>query len=111
MQDDKIRIQHMLDAVKEILEFTKGKTRKDLDKNRLLALSMVRLLEIIGEAAAKLSQQFKEKYDTLPLRQMNDMRNRLIHGYFDVDLDIVWQTIVEDIPPLTGLLEVILRDF
>lgn len=101
----------MLDAVKEILEFTKGKQRKDLDKNRLLALGMVRLLEVIGEAAAKLSQQFKEKHDTLPLRQMNDMRNRLIHGYFDVDLDIVWQTIVEDIPPLTELLEVILKDF
>ncbi len=111
LQNDKIRIQHMLDAVNEILGFTKGKGRNGLDNNRLLALGVVRLLEIVGEAAAGLSLKFQDKHTTLPLKQMIGMRNRLIHGYFDIDLDIVWQTIVKDVPPLKVSLEVILKEF
>lgn len=109
MQDDNIRLQHMLDAVIEALKFTKGKNRIDLDNDRVLALALVKLLEIIGESAAGLSDDFRSQHHTLPLKQMIGMRNRLIHGYFDVDLDIVWQTIVQDLPPLYKTLEKIMR--
>ncbi|MHA1479809.1 MAG: HepT-like ribonuclease domain-containing protein [Candidatus Thorarchaeota archaeon] len=111
MQDDKIRFQHILDAVKEILMFTEGKGRTDLDNDRLLALGIVKLLEIIGEAATGLSRKVQSKFSTLPLRQMIGMRNRLIHGYFDIDLDIIWQTVKKDLPPLKDLLEVILKEY
>jgi len=109
LQDDIIRFQHMLDAVNEILEFTDGKSRSDLDDIRVLALALVKLLEIIGEAASGISKVTKDEHPELPWKQMIGMRNRLIHGYFDIDLDIVWQTVDMDLPPLKIKLESILR--
>jgi uncharacterized protein with HEPN domain len=110
LQDDIVRLKHMLDAVKEALEFTKGKTRVNLDDNRMLSHAIIRLLEIIGEAAVELSDEFQKAHSELPTKQMIGMRNRLIHGYFDVDLDIVWQTIKKDLPSLRNQLEEILEN-
>ncbi|RDE14688.1 MAG: hypothetical protein C4K48_05660 [Candidatus Thorarchaeota archaeon] len=105
LKDDKVRIQHMLDAVLEVIEFTHNKVRSDLDNDRKLKHALVRLLEIIGEAAVGMSENIMNKHPDIPWKEMIGMRNRLIHGYFDVDLDIVWQTVTEDIPPLKTLLE------
>jgi uncharacterized protein with HEPN domain len=66
----------------------------------MLNLSLVRLLEIIGEASAGVSEEFKESHSSIPWHQMTAMRNRLIHGYFDINMDVVWQTIKNDLPPL-----------
>lgn len=104
-QDDKVRLQHMLDAVLEVIEFTHNKNRSDLDNDRKLKHALVRLLEIIGEAANGMSSNSMDKYSDIPWKEMIGMRNRLIHSYFDVDLDIVWQTVTKDIPPLKMLLE------
>ena len=76
-----------------------------MDDDRKLKHALVRLLEIIGEAANGMSSNIKEKHPGIPWKEMIGMRNRLIHGYFDVDLDIVWQTVSKDIPPLKSLLE------
>jgi uncharacterized protein with HEPN domain len=76
-----------------------------LDIDRKLKHALVRLLEIIGEAANGMSSDIMKKYPDIPWKEMIGMRNRLVHGYFDVDLDIVWQTVTEDIPPLKTLLE------
>jgi uncharacterized protein with HEPN domain len=95
----------MLDAVLEVIEFTHNKKRSDLDSDRKLKHALVRLLEIIGEAAAGISSDTKQECPDIPWKEMIGMRNRLIHGYFDVDLDIVWQTVSKDIPPLKPLLE------
>jgi uncharacterized protein with HEPN domain len=105
LQDDKIRFKHMFDAVLEVMEFTRNKSRSDLESDRKLKHALVRLLEIIGEAANGMSSDIVGKYPDIPWKEMIGMRNRLIHGYFDVDLDIVWQTVTEDIPPLKTLLE------
>jgi len=105
LQDDKIRIQHMMDAVLEVIEFTQKKKRSDLDDNRQLKHALVRLLEIIVEAANGMSSNFIEKHPDIPWSEMIGMHNRLIHGYFDVDLDIVWRTVTEDIPSLKQILE------
>jgi uncharacterized protein with HEPN domain len=105
LKDDRVRLQHMLDAVLEVIEFTRNKQRSDLDTDRKLKHALVRLLEIIGEAAAGISSDIKQECPGIPWKEMIGMRNRLIHGYFDVDLDIVWQTISKDIPPLKPLLE------
>ena len=98
MNRDLIRIKHMIDASEEILFFINGRNRLDLDKNRMLSLSVVHLLELMGEAASKLSPEFREKYYQIPWKSVIQMRNRLIHGYFDIDLDIVWTTIKDDVP-------------
>jgi uncharacterized protein with HEPN domain len=107
--DDETRLRHMLDAAREAQSFVAGKSRSDLESDRQLALSLVKLIEIIGEAASRVSPQYRSIQTRLPWRDIIAMRNRLIHGYFDVDLDRVWDTVTDDLPPLIGELEAMLR--
>lgn len=104
-EDDRIRLRHMLDAAEEALEFAAGKKREDLDNDRMLALALVRSIEIIGEAGARVSEEGRTEVLNVPWREIVTMRNRLIHAYFDVDLDIVWETVQRDLPPLSVSLE------
>jgi uncharacterized protein with HEPN domain len=97
---DLVRVKHMFDGVEEILRFTQGKKRIDLDNDRLLSLALVHLFEIIGEAANKVTPEFRAKYSQIPWKSIVEMRNRLIHGYYDIDLNIVWITVVNEIPSL-----------
>jgi len=99
-KDDLIRLHHMLDAAREVLSFAEGKSRKDLNINRMLVLSLVKDIEIIGEAASKISQETRETLPQIPWAQVIGMRNRLIHAYFEIDLDVLWKTVLEDIHPL-----------
>ena len=99
-KQDIVRMCHILDAAKEAVSFAQGKTRKSLDKNRMLVLSLVKDVEIIGEAATSVSKDCREKFPHIPWRSIINMRNRLIHAYFDINLDIVWQTIAGDLPSL-----------
>ncbi len=105
LRDDRIRLSHMRDAAKEALSFVVAKTRDDLDNNRQLVLALLKSIEIIGEAAAKISPDWKSKSSEIPWRDIIAMRNRLIHAYFDVDLDILWQTVTTELPPLITALE------
>lgn len=97
---DNIRLKHLLDASIEIVSFTEHKTQTEFEQDRKLHLSVVHLLGIIGEAGNQVSEEIKQQYTTIPWKHIIGMRNRLIHGYFDVDLAIVWKTATEDIPPL-----------
>jgi uncharacterized protein with HEPN domain len=107
--DDLIRMRHMLDAAKEALSFAQNKTRGDLDSERMLVLSIVKSIEIIGEAASKVTQETRETVTELPWANIIAMRNRLIHVYFDIDLDRVWDTITDDLPPVIAALEKIVQ--
>ena len=107
--EDLIRIHHMLDAVKEALAFSRDKSREDLDNNRMLTLAIVKELEIIGEAASKLTPEFKAAQPQIPWADIVGMRNRLTHGYFDIDLDRVWDTVLDDLGPLCEELEKMMR--
>lgn len=98
-------LRDMLDATKEAVSFAEGKQRGDLDKDRKLVLAIVRLIEIIGEAADHLSREFQEAHPEIPWPVIIGMRNRLAHAYFDVDLDRVWDTVRDDLPPLIAQLE------
>lgn len=104
-RDDIVLLRDMLDAAKEAASFVQGKVRGDLDKDRKLVLSLVHLVEIIGEAAGKVSQEFQERHPEIPWTIIIGMRNRLIHAYFDVDPDRVWDTVKDDLPPLITQLE------
>ncbi|MCZ7671154.1 MAG: DUF86 domain-containing protein [Chloroflexi bacterium] len=105
MQRDEVRLRHMLDAAEEAVSFMVDHTRSDLDTDKLLALAMVRLLEIIGEAAHAVTEETQQKNPQIPWRQIKGTRNRLIHGYYHVDMDIVWQIVRQDLPPLIANLE------
>ena len=107
-KDDAIRMQHMLDAAREALSFAANRTRLDLDQDRMLVLSLVKDVEIIGEAAAHITDDTRERSPEIPWISIVGMRNRLIHAYFDVDLDRVWDTVIDDLPPLVLALEKIL---
>lgn len=105
---DLIRVRHMLDAAQETLGFIRGKKRSELDRNRMLTLSLIKEIEMIGEAANKVSESFRKKHASIPWQAIVDTRNHLIHGYFDVDLDILWTTVSKDLPGLVRELKKIL---
>ncbi len=103
--DDRNRLRHMLDHAREAVAFVHGKTRRDLQRDRLLQLGVVRLIEIVGEAAARVSKETQDAHPDIPWAQIVSTRNRLIHGYDFVDYDILWQTVEEDLPVLIRALE------
>lgn len=106
--DDRVRFQHMLDHAREAVAMITGNKREDLKNERVLELALIRLIEIIGEAAKRVSPQGKAEFPFIPWREVVGMRNRLIHGYDSVDLDILWDTVEDDLPPLIEKLERIL---
>ena len=87
-----------------------GKTREDLDRDRKLNLSLVRLLEIVGEAANRIPKEERSTYPDIPWSEIVGLRNRLIHGYDEVDFDILWQIVTQDLPPLAQALQQILAE-
>ena len=98
----------MLDAAHTALRLTSERTRSDLDEDEGLAHSLVRVVQIIGEAANHVDQSIQVSNPSIPWEQIISMRNRLVHAYFDINLDIVWNTVQEDLPRLIERLEVIL---
>jgi len=110
LPDDRTRLRHMRDASAEALSFIIGKTRNSLDDERQLVLALIKSIEIIGEAGARVSPEIKSATPAIPWADIVGMRNRLIHAYFDVDLDILWETVMNELPPLQRLLETILAE-
>lgn len=99
------RLHHMLDAARKATQFAQGRTRADLETNEVLALALVRLLEVVGEAANAVTEDIRKRAPQIPWKEIAGTRNRLAHGYFDVDLDIVWEIVTHDLPPLIAALE------
>jgi len=106
--DVSIALRHMRDHAQEALAMVEGRTRPDLDSNRMLNLSLVRLLEVVGEAANRIPPAERAKYRGIPWADIVGLRNRLIHGYHEVDFDILWQIVTLDLSRLVGVLEGIL---
>ena len=102
--DDDTRLRHMLDAAEQARSFMQGRTRDNLDTDSMLLLAVVKAVEIIGEAAAKISKERQSEISQLPWPQIISMRNRLTHAYFDIDTEVVWNTIIEALPPLIKIL-------
>lgn len=102
--DDRIRLRHMIDAGEAIGEFVSGRARRDLDSDRMLLFAVVRAIEVMGEAAARLSDETRARVTTVPWKAIVGMRNRIIHAYWDIDTEIVWKTAVEEVPALLPLL-------
>jgi uncharacterized protein with HEPN domain len=104
-RDGSVRLRHMLDHAREALALAAGRNRGDLNTDRMLNLSLVRLLEIIGEAAGRATEEERNRCSCIPWAQIIGLRNRLIHGYDSVDFDVLWQIISADLPVLVSELE------
>jgi uncharacterized protein with HEPN domain len=105
LKADTVRLQHMMDAANQALSFVAEKSRTELDKEQALALALVKLIEIFGEAASKVTREVKSQSPEIPWADIIAMRNRLIHGYFDVNLDIIWRTVNEEMPLIARQIE------
>jgi len=102
---DRVRLLHMLEHSREVIELVSGRTRQDLDADRVLSLALVRLLEIVGEAASGVAADARAKRPRIPWSEIVGLRNRLIHGYDSVDLDVIWHIVEQDLPALVRELE------
>ncbi len=100
-----VLLEHMLDAAREAREFVRGKSREHLNMERQLQHSLVRCIQVMGEAASRVDPVFRTGHPEVPWMDMIGMRNRLVHAYFDIELDIVWRTSVEELPELIDILE------
>ena len=100
--DPSVSLRQMRDHALEVIELVRGCSRGDLDADRLLALALVRLLEIIGEAAARVPAEERARRPGVPWSSIVSLRNRLIHGYDDIDHDIVWEVVTTDLPALVS---------
>jgi len=107
-EQDQLRLRHMRDASEKILAFTDGLAPADFETDEKLQLAVIRLLEIVGEAANGLSNELKDGHPEIPWSQITATRNRLIHGYFDIDLKVVWKIVSEDVPALALYLQALI---
>ena len=98
---DRTRLLDMLDAARKAQAFAAGRSREDLDSDEMFAFALTRALEIIGEAAARVSQETRADLPQIPWRSIIGMRNKLIHDYLSVDHNIVWDTATIRVPQLT----------
>ena len=106
MQDeDLIRVRHMIESAEAALRFVVGRTRPDLDADQMLLFAVVRAVEILGEAAGKVSLETQAAHGDIPWPAIIGMRNRLVHAYFNINLDVVWTAATKEIPALLPRLQ------
>lgn len=109
-RDDTVALRHMRDHVAEAVALSAGRSRSDLDSDRIFSLALVKLVEIVGEAARRVSVDRQADLASIPWSQIIATRNRLVHGYDAVDLDILWRIAADELPVLLQHLETALEE-
>jgi uncharacterized protein with HEPN domain len=104
-KDEMVYVGHMLDKAREALSLARGKTRQDYDKDIALRLALTHLIQIIGEAARRVSPDFRERHPHISWDAIAGMRNKIVHDYMNVDEDIVWDSVTQELLPLIEDLE------
>jgi uncharacterized protein with HEPN domain len=104
IKNDQVYIEHILDAIGKIEKFVRGISKSEFDQNVLVQDAVIRNIEIIGEATKKITRQFIQSHPEIPWQDMAGMRDKLIHDYLDVDIDVAWRTVEVDIPLLKEMI-------
>ncbi len=104
IKNDQVYLDHILEAILKIENFVSGISKPEFDRAPLVQDAVIRNFEIIGEATKKISKQFTQSHPEIPWQDMAGMRDKLIHDYLDVDLDVVWRTVEIDLPLLKELI-------
>jgi len=105
-----IFLNHILESIKNIEEYSQGLTKEKLTKNIKIQDAIIRRIEIIGEATKNLPKEILKKYEQVEWNKVIRTRDKLIHGYFGVDLDIVWKIVKKDMPKLKEQIQNILKE-
>ncbi len=105
--DDRIRLRHMVEAARTAMRFCQGRERHELDSDTMLRLALLHAVQIIGEAAARVSDAGRAAAPGVEWPVIVAMRNRLVHAYFDVNTDILWKTVMLSLPALLQQLEAV----
>ena len=104
-KDDTLYLNHILDTASKISQLLSGKTKEEFMREELLIIAITHLLQVIGEAANRVSKEFRERHPEIPISAIIGMRNKIVHDYWDIDEEIVWQTAIMDIPVLVDKLK------
>ncbi len=113
MNEGRVQIDYLRDIIEsgnKLLEFTAKMTYAEFQADAKTQYAVIRALEIVGEASKQISPELRDQYPAVPWRSMAGMRDKLIHGYFGVNLKVVWRTVTEEIPTLLPLIQAILED-
>ncbi len=108
-KDDLVYIGHMLDMAQKVVSKVRGISRQTYDDDENLQFALVHLVQVIGEAARRVSTAGQVAYAHLPWREVIGMRHKIVHDYMDVDTDIVWEVVTKDIPPLIAELTAVVQ--
>lgn len=106
---DRVRLTHVLTAAREALDFARGRSRADLDSEPMFRRAVIHCIQEIGEAAARVSEESRVLAPSLPWAQIVGMRHRLVHAYFAIDAELVWEVLQRDLQPLIAELEKLLE--
>ena len=104
LRPDEVRLLHIRDAAESAVSFIAGRTREDLETDEMLRLALTKLVEIVGEAAKQLTGDGRARFPEVAWDDAARMRDRLVHHYFDVDLDVLWATVTQDLPAMLEVL-------
>lgn len=110
MSSDLFYLTHIRDSLLEAREFVRDEGYESFRENRMAQNAVMRSFEVVGEAARRVSAEFREAHPEVPWRLMSDFRNKLIHDYFALDLEIIWKTAIEDAPDLLRQIEELLDE-
>ncbi len=109
-KDDTVYLKHISDAILQIQEYIHGMNHDTFVQKKMVQDAVIRQIEIIGEATKQISQRIRNKYKQIPWNDIAKMKDKLIHYYMGVDIEIVWATIKKDIPTLKSEIEKMLRE-
>lgn len=104
-KDDLVYAGHMLDMARKALDLVRGKNRPDYNSDEALRFALAHIIQVIGEAARRVSKQFCGAHPQIPWKAIVGMRHKVVHDYMNVDEDVVWDTVVKELPPLVAALE------
>jgi len=108
--NDLYRIEHMISFCEKIIQFAHEDVEEDSELSEMRVLALLRLFETLGEAAAKISKELQAAHPEIPWTEASDTRNRLIHGYDDLDMSILWHAAEHNIPPMLAQLRNLRRE-
>ncbi|MFQ5591466.1 MAG: DUF86 domain-containing protein [Phycisphaerae bacterium] len=109
-KDDTVYVGHMLDNARKATNLLGDRDRTAYDADEALRLALAHLLQVVGEAARRISDDFRDRHQNIPWKAIVGMRHKVVHDYMDVDEEIVWDTVTREIPPLIAQLEAIIPD-